>query len=217
MRGATVLEGGCGKGEYVYLLTQAGYKCVGVDTAKNTVGEIRRAIPALDVRYGDVRKLDFPDNYFDGYWSLGVIEHFFSGFRSTLKEMARVIDPGGFLFITFPYMSPFRTIKAKLGLYPTRRFKKQPRRFYQFALDHNKVVAKIEKAGFRLVAQKPFDGFKGLKDEIKILAFFLDLIGKLTAKNIFFGGVRFIVDNIFVRFSGHIILLVFQRTSSNKE
>lgn len=209
--GARILEGGCGKGEYVYLLSKAGYQCFGIDIAKKTVAKIRQAFPGLHVSCGDVRKLGFPDNYFDGYWSLGVIEHFFEGYEQVIREMARVIAPGGYLFITFPQMSAIRRLKTRLGLYPEKHFTQEPSGFYQFVLDSGLVISKIERHCFRLVSKQPLDGFKGFKDEIRILSFIFDPLNDLSKKNSFFGGIRLILSKLMAPFAGHTILLIFQK------
>lgn len=44
----------------------------------------------------DVRKLQFADGFFDGYWSLGVIEYFWEGYNEIVNEVKRVIKPGMF-------------------------------------------------------------------------------------------------------------------------
>ncbi len=64
-----------------------GYQSAGVDFAKETIERVKEIIPKLDVRVGDVRDLQFPDNYLTGYWSLGVIEHFWDGYYDILEEM----------------------------------------------------------------------------------------------------------------------------------
>jgi SAM-dependent methyltransferase len=165
-----ILEGGCGKGTYVYSLTHSGYDAYGVDYAPKTVAKINEIFPELKISYGDVMRLDFPDDFFDGYWSLGVIEHFYDGYGKIIEEMRRVIKKDGFLFLTFPCLSPIRKIKAKLGRYNAFKetaFKKN--NFYQFALDPRKVRSDLEKIGFKLIKQKPLDGVKGIKDEIPSL------------------------------------------------
>src|SRR6266540_3316910 len=106
-----ILEGGCGKGHFVYSLILRGYKAEGIDFAKQTIQEIHKVMPELPVRFDDVRKLSFPDNSFDGYWSLGVIEHFYAGYDDILDEMVRVIKPEGYLFVTFPHLSVLRRLK----------------------------------------------------------------------------------------------------------
>ena len=116
-KGLKVLEGGCGMGDKVYHLQQAGIKSYGVDFAPKTVNLLNKNLPELNISLGDVRKLKFKNEYFDGYWSLGVIEHFYNGFEDISDEMYRVLKYGGYLFITVPTFSLFRRIKAYLGFY----------------------------------------------------------------------------------------------------
>jgi SAM-dependent methyltransferase len=109
-KNALILEGGCGDGHLVDAMQYWGYKAVGVDFAERTIATTRKIAPELDLNIGDVRKLDYEDCSFDGYWSLGVIEHFWEGYSSILKEMYRVLKPGGFLaffslhFLVFPQL-----------------------------------------------------------------------------------------------------------------
>lgn len=205
-----VLDGGCGNGQFVYAFDKLGYDSYGVDYAPKTVSKIKTIFPDLKVNINDVRKLDFPDNYFDGYWSIGVIEHFFDGYESILNEMARVIKPGGFLFITFPYLSPFRKIKAQLGYYSLFDEKTVGREnFYQFALDHHSVIKEIEKHHFTLVRTTPHAGTKGFKDEVAFLKPLLQRI--YDSRNIFLKIINYGLSITLSRFSGHSILLVFRK------
>lgn len=168
--GSRVLEGGCGMGGNVHTLQRAGYDCYGIDYAAETVAGINRVAPDLKVTEGDVRALPFADGFFDGYWSLGVIEHFFDGFEPIRDEMARVIRPGGFLFLTFPTFSPLRRWKALRGAYPPFIDTPESRAaFYQFALSPRAVGQSFAAAGFSLRSAVGFDATKGLKDEVPCL------------------------------------------------
>jgi len=146
--GSRVLEGGCGRADKVKSLTDAGYKAVGLDFAERTVERARRVYPGLDVRTGDVRALQFDEASFDGYWSIGVIEHFWDGYEQILAEAARVIRPGGILFLTAPWFSPMRRRKARAGGFPQADFKAETTDFYQFALGREEVSRRLEAAGF---------------------------------------------------------------------
>lgn len=75
-----ILEGGCGYGRIVYCMHVHGYESVGIDSAKETVERTKKLFPELDVRAGDISNLQFPDNYFTVYWSIGVIEHLWQGY-----------------------------------------------------------------------------------------------------------------------------------------
>ncbi|MEK7102101.1 MAG: class I SAM-dependent methyltransferase [Patescibacteria group bacterium] len=210
--GSRVLEGGCGTGVHVYGLKQNRFESIGVDNAPETVRLAKEAVPEMDIRLGDVLQLNFPDNYFDGYWSIGVIEHFWNGYDAVLQEMQRVIKPGGYLFLTFPYMSPLRRWRTRRGKYPQAELARDdaPRHFYQFALDHKRVAQTFEQNGFTRVAVKPFDGFRGMRDEISWANRVLEPIarGKSMATKI----IRLIIATLCRSGAGHSVLLVLQKT-----
>lgn len=209
-----ILEGGCGLGNFVYSLEHNGYDTYGVDFAERTIIKVNQMFPNLKITIGDVRKLDFADNYFDGYWSLGVIEHFYDGYGDILNEMKRVIKKGGYLFVTFPYMSPLRKIKARLGLY--ERFNKNTfdkTRFYQFALNASRVINDFEKCNFTLVKNNPLTGLKGMKDEVTFLKRPLQYL--YDRKGFIFQVVGYAVSLMLSRFSGHAVLLVFRKNEKD--
>ena len=149
--GARVLEGGCGRANKVKAMADAGFDAIGIDFADNSVKQATLDYPSLDIRKGDVRSLDFPAGHFDGYWSIGVIEHFWDGYDSILAEAARVLKPGGHLFLTAPWFSPYRTYKARNRGYPSIDFVDEPDAFYQFALGRDEVSARLAHHGFDLL------------------------------------------------------------------
>ena len=168
--GSHILEGGCGQGNHVYALQQQGFKAVGLDYAPLTVEKLWQYAPELTIKLGDVRELPFPDNSFDGYWSLGVIEHFWDGYDTIANEIRRVIKPGGYLFLTFPCMSFLRIKKAQRGLYPYwENGLLEPDGFYQFALNPASVNRAFSNLDFHLIQEKGFASIKGIKDEVTYL------------------------------------------------
>jgi len=168
--GARILEGGCGQATNVHALHYSGYDTYGVDFAKKTVEAVNKCAPELKVTLGDVRNLPFEDGFFDGYWSLGVIEHFYEGYDPVLSEAYRVLTDNGHLFVTVPVMSVLRKHKARLSMYAEYEESQQTRNcFYQFAFDHRCVIEDLESKGFKLVDFKRWGGVKGLKDEVSLL------------------------------------------------
>lgn len=213
--GTRVLEGGCGTGVHVYGLKQNGFESIGVDNAPETVRLAKEAAVEMDIRLGDVLALDFEDNYFDGYWSIGVIEHFWDGYLPVLAEMRRVIKPSGYLFLTFPYMSPLRKWKVRTGKFPEYNGTDAPENFYQFALGHHDVIKIFTQNGFTLVQKKPFDGFKGLNDES---VFANRLLTRLTRDTGLFGKILKVACAIlFAPVAAHSVLLVLQKTKTAPE
>jgi ubiquinone/menaquinone biosynthesis C-methylase UbiE len=209
---AKILEGGCGNGQYVYGLQQWGYEAYGIDYAPKTVELIHKLFPELNVQVGDVRELPFKDNYFDGYWSMGVIEHFYDGYELIAKEMSRVIRPQGYLFLSIPYMSPLRKLKAKFGLYqPFNSESADKENFYEYLMDYEKVAEALAPLGLTLVATYPYNGAKGLKSELEPL-WLKKLAEKLlNARNPISRVLSKIVSVTFSQFSPHAIALVFQK------
>lgn len=207
-----ILEGGCGNGQFVYAFDKLGYDSYGVDYAEKTISKIKNIFPDLKISFGDVRKLNFPNDHFDGYWSIGVIEHFFDGYDPIINEIERVIKPGGYLFISFPHFSLLRKIKSKLGMYPIFNENEiNKENFYQFALNNKSVSKNISDHGFKLVKKIHYSGTKGLKDEVSVLKPMLQKI--YDSNNIIMKVLNYGLSLLLAksRFSSHSILLVFRK------
>jgi SAM-dependent methyltransferase len=207
--GSKVVDAGCGLARTVYGLHQAGYDAYGIDFAPDTVATINRLAPELKVAVADVRDMgSFSDGFFDGVWSLGVIEHFYDGYEPILKETHRLIRPGGYAFVTVPSMSPLRKLKALMGAYPP--WKGQGRNeFYQFILPTATVVQSFEAAGFKLLSSKGRAGFKGFKDEAGPLLPALQAVYDSKAKPS--RAVLVVLDMLLRPLTFHTKLYVFQK------
>lgn len=206
-----ILEGGCGIAQKVFCLTMYGYEIIGVDFAKQTIEKVKKIFPNLNLRVDDVRSLSFPSNFFIGYLSFGVIEHFWGGYTEIIREMRRVLIPGGYLFLSFPYMSPLRRIKAKLGFYQNW-VDQEKKNFYQFALNEKVVINDLRKSNFQLLDRCPKSAIKGLMDEINLFKLILERIYYYRGKNKVIKGFRFILRRFLSKCgTGHSILLVFRK------
>jgi SAM-dependent methyltransferase len=212
-KGALILEGGCGPCNKVYALEACEFKVVGLDYAQNTLTTIKKHDSRLKLITGDVKYLPFKAESFDGYWSLGVIEHFYEGYHGVIKEAERILKKDGLLFVTFPYMSWLRKLKAALDFYPYLNKDFDTDEFYQFILRKENVIDLCKSYNFTLLEEKPFDGIKGIKDEIMILKPILQKIYDYKGTNIFLRGLRFLFSEFFVGFIriGHSYLLVFRK------
>jgi len=201
--GARLLEGGCGLGMNVHLLGSHGYQVIGIDYAEKTIEKMKTLMPALDLRYGNLEHLEFEDGYFDGYWSFGVIEHFYHGYQKIAREMFRVIKPGGYLFVTVPALSRLRRFKAALGLFP--RFREEATdlgAFYQFALSSEQVATDLAGYGFELVEQKGWSVYKGVSDEIPGSRIVMSLLCRLMETT---------AEHLLGKLCNHMHLMVFRK------
>jgi len=152
--GALVLEGGCGRGQYVAYYAARGVRMVGLDFATATLSRLRRADPALRLCGGDVGWLPFRSGAFRAYYSGGVVEHFETGPLPALREARRVLAEDGVLLVSVPYLSPLR----RLGVV-TRSDRRrvaapgpdaagEARRFFQYAFTRAEFSALLRQAGF---------------------------------------------------------------------
>ena len=93
-----ILDLGCGRGLYVRVIEKYTDKVIGVDINKETVKEA----VSKKVIYGDATDLNFEANSFDKIYSLHTIEHIYD-LRKFLKEVARVLKPGGIFVLVYPW------------------------------------------------------------------------------------------------------------------
>jgi SAM-dependent methyltransferase len=93
--GARVIDVGCGSGGPGAWLERT-HRCevVGVDVMKEGVRSVARLFPKLKVVAATTRRLPFRNESFDAAWALGVLETI-DDKRGALKEVARVLRPGG--------------------------------------------------------------------------------------------------------------------------
>lgn len=143
-KGSKVLDAGCGLGQTVWGLSQAGFNAYGIDYAISTVDLVNNLAPDLNISVGDVFDLPFESNTFDGVWSLGVIEHFPSGYAKIVQEMWRVLKPGGKAFVTVPVVSPYRRWCINNDKFP--RFNGEYDDFFQFAFPTYQVKDNFTKS-----------------------------------------------------------------------
>ena len=159
-KGNRILEAGCGSCSFLYSMHYYGYQAIGVDFAKRTLQTVKRIAPELELCIGNLGKLPFRDATFDGYWSIGVIEHFKDGYGHILNECYRILRVGGVAYISFPYMNLLRKIKGMCRLYNTRRNIKENLEFYQYALDHKLVRKTFEGYGFEFLNKRYMFSYK---------------------------------------------------------
>jgi SAM-dependent methyltransferase len=94
-----VLDFGCGAGEYLLQRRAEGWACAGVEVSEAAI-EVARG-EALDVRTTLSGEAGFPDGSFDYVRANHALEHVIDP-AAVLREMHRVLKPGGTLFLGVP-------------------------------------------------------------------------------------------------------------------
>ena len=106
--GNRALDVATGTGDLAIALRERGADVVGVDFAEQMLEIARRKQPAIEFRPGNALALDFANDEFDAA-TVGFGARNFSDLDQGLREMARVVRPGGrvvVLEITTPQRPP---------------------------------------------------------------------------------------------------------------
>lgn len=151
-KGAEILDGGCGLGDWVLYLSRAGYKAVGLDLSRMTVDQLKARFPEADFSAGDIRATGFGAGRFDTYFSWGVIEHFEAGPQDCIREAFRILKCGGLLFVSTPLDNLRHALSGSL---------RRPSgvgnatRFYQYRFTRAELARELARGGFEVVEVTP--------------------------------------------------------------
>jgi len=159
-----IIEAGCGLGHWVHVLSEQRFNVIGIDYCKEIVNEVVKNLN-INLKYGDVLNLEFPDNEFDCYISFGVAEHLKEGPQLLLKEAKRVLKPEGIIFISVPYINPLRKIKKYLGFYKKQKYVPNSHQFYQYLFGKKEFGNALKQNNFCITEYIPLGALQGLADE----------------------------------------------------
>ena len=109
-----VFDLGCGTGQYLLQLSSLGLECYGADISEEMLQSTRKKLTSLDVSdvtliNSDCYNLPFEDNFFDLIICIGVLEYL-DDEKKALKEIKRLLRPGGFVIVTFPNFYKLRNL-----------------------------------------------------------------------------------------------------------
>jgi len=115
---AKVVDLGCGAGIFTNLLRSLGLDVSGIDISERLVEVARKKYPQIKFTVGDVEKLPFPDESFDGVFLSGILHHL-PDTTLCATEVLRILKPGG-VFVAFdpnrynPFMYLYRDRSSPL-------------------------------------------------------------------------------------------------------
>lgn len=112
----TVLDVGCGPGVMVEPLLSRGWTFWGIDPAPAMIAACT-AGPNVHLAVASAERLAFSDEQFDAVICMGVIERIIDD-TSALREMLRVLKPGGSLIVTAPHRFSPSLAWRNLVVYP---------------------------------------------------------------------------------------------------
>ncbi len=165
-----IIEAGCGAGKWVVYLGKRGYDIVGVDNNRLGLSKLKNYYSRAKAKFGDVRRLPFPDKNFDVYISLGVVEHFIDGPQAALKDAFRIVKPGGLVIVEVPFDNPLRRFRRLLGRLKFWRRRPKDWEFYEYHYTKSELKQFMLQAGFIDLKFFPKDDL----DPKKSIALWLD-------------------------------------------
>ena len=194
-----ILEAGCGTGRLCALLARARPTCevVGLDISEASIGLARKlksalALPNVHFEQGDLFSLSYPDDSFDTVFNEGVIHHFKEdgnpSSSDALREMIRVLKPGGQLIVTvanwncYPH-TLYKWILGKRGVKYPYGYEKSYRQAELARQLSEHGISDIQFGGYY-----PAHGFYRLASNSRLfhwLGRFTDLIGTPFVVNTF--------------------------------
>jgi len=99
--GARILDVGCGTGEYIQRANELGFSASGVEPAEAMRKAAIEKNPGSAILNGVATELPFRDSTFDLVICIEVLRYLHNADnRQALREMYRVLKPGGTLFLT---------------------------------------------------------------------------------------------------------------------
>jgi SAM-dependent methyltransferase len=153
-QGQSVLELGCGTGYFTRELAVTGAQITAIDISPELLRVAEQECSSGNVRFEiqNAYAMTFPDETFDSVVGSSVLHHL--EIEAALREIQRVLKPGGSIYFTEPNMinpqvavqKNVPAIKQRLGDSPD-----------ETAFFRRRLGPRLERAGFRAVRIEPFD------------------------------------------------------------
>lgn len=131
---SSILEVGCGDGSFTKELVKYSPDVVAIDISESQIAENSQRLGGITFRQHDVaERFPFESAAFDVIWCSEVLEHLFDP-AFALREMNRILKPGGRLLVTVPYHGRLKNLLIALFKFDEHYTPSNPHiRFYTTA------------------------------------------------------------------------------------
>lgn len=152
-KGAKVLEIGCGDGKGATLITKyfspSHIEAIDLDPKMIERAQKRNKNSSVHFQVGDAAQLPFASDTFDAIFDFGIIHHI-PNWHDCLKELYRVLKPGGQLILEDlsieTFSTPFGRLLRKLLIHP-----------YNEMFTHDEFVEYLKELGFTIKEHKNYN------------------------------------------------------------
>jgi len=110
--GSRILDLGCGTGRHILFFSRLGFDVYGFDASPKAITMTQEWLKnegheATLCEHQMEDPFPYENDFFDAVISIQVIHHnLMTDIRKTIREIERVLKPGGVLFVTFPILRP---------------------------------------------------------------------------------------------------------------
>lgn len=209
--GATdVFEPGCGVGYISYIFARLGHRVIATDAWK--LPERDEMLGNLNAKFfysnlNDIAPFpELPDNSFDVVLFGEVFEHLLNHPLGILRELNRVLRPGGLLILTTPNpstaMNAIRMLFDRHSLWGTDAFIQQPKIVNGVAIDRGDVHYReyrtvelsgaLEGAGFRIERVR-YMGVGSSSHQTAVKRFAKRILGNTLMRHRMFGATQYLI------------------------
>jgi ubiquinone biosynthesis O-methyltransferase len=142
LNGKTLLDAGCGTGWFSKPAAERGAKVTSMDLGEKLLEEVKKKCESTRV-VGSIMEMPFEDNSFDYVVSSEVIEHIPDA-NAAIKELYRVLKPGGTLVLTTPNKVWY------FAIWFANTFKLRPYQGLENWLSQGELRRMLQGAGFQV-------------------------------------------------------------------
>ncbi len=153
-----ILDAGCGLGRWVSYFRRRGYDVIGLDTSVERMSTGREYAGGFPAVCASVLRTPFPDHTFGAVMCFGLVEHFEQGPSEALRELHRILRPGGILLVSVPYNNLVRKLVVN-PLYLLRNLKRRllrcPLTFNEYRFSAGEMCRLLGESGFEVCSCYP--------------------------------------------------------------
>ncbi|MBI5643777.1 MAG: class I SAM-dependent methyltransferase [Deltaproteobacteria bacterium] len=143
-----ILDVGCGRADFLSLMAERGWEAYGLELDER-IKSRGKSHGGVDLRYGSLHDVVFPDAYFDAVTLWHVFEHIKDPVWA-VNECRRILKPGGLLVIAIP-----NTASVQARLTGRNWFHLDPP-FHLYHYTAGNIKALLAKSAFKIETVKNF-------------------------------------------------------------
>jgi len=140
----SLLDAGCGRGEWANFLSYRGYESTGLDYSAEMVEFNRTKFPRCKFEVGKIQHMPFENDTFQSLISWGVIEHDEAGPAAALQEFYRILKIGGRGMITVP-------IDSRAQREASQNEFGSEGAFFQYFFTQKELADEMNAVGFKII------------------------------------------------------------------